>query len=86
MPEDTATKRLSVRDKTLRRMRNLTDGLGDTYDVALNLLLDAYAEPGESDFDVGLRLREILVKRMREARKVDTESDRRAPTHLPIVG
>jgi phage baseplate assembly protein gpV len=69
-------KRLPITEKTHNRMTRFRDGLGMTYDDAVNLLLDIAAGIGD-EFDTGARYSyEIKTgKRARPSNQTDQEGD-----------
>lgn len=76
--QTTMTSRIPVDPKTLKRMRDLQQGMSaETYDEALNLVFDLIAN-GEDDLLVGYRLREELMKR-RPADYKRREPKRKSP-------
>lgn len=50
-------KRIPVADDTLQRLRDFADGLGSTYDEAINFLIDLAADEDENPKLAGHRLR-----------------------------
>lgn len=54
------TSRVSVTEETRDRLKDFASGLGETYEVAINFLLDGVSEPGESPIAAGYRLREQI--------------------------
>lgn len=50
-------KRIPVADDTLHRLRDFADGLGTTYDDAINFLIDMATDEDENPKLAGHRLR-----------------------------
>jgi len=53
-------KRIPVTDDTLNRLRDFSNGLGTTYDDAINFLIDQISDDGETAKRTGHRLRGVF--------------------------
>ena len=57
MSKGIASKRIPLTDSTWEALRDFTNGLGTTYDEAVQLLLNAVVKHGENPLMAGHRLR-----------------------------
>jgi len=60
------SSRVSVTEETRDRLKDFVSGIGETYEVAINFLLDEISEQDESAIGAGFRLRERVKNWLEE--------------------